>query len=432
MSNRLSYQDRLFLTHDRPETPMNIGFLGIFGRRSDGSSPPSYREICAHLHRRLPRIPRLLQRLDRSVSRNWVRAEAFDLEGSVHRRVLPLAFDPRRELEKAVARQLAKPLDRSRPLWRVTVIEGLPRGELAVLFETHHALMDGSCGLYMLAEVLGIDLDRDVLAQLGGPCGDEAALSWLDEVRAVRAAVHLGGLPRSSAFNGVTSAARAVSCAHLELGRVRRLGKALGVRTHDLILSAVAGGLRRFVDRDAEPRALRAAIPAADRRPEETPDLGNRVSGWQVELPLEVPDPRVRLELIRARLDRWRGVRGSRAVRFLGRAVETLWAAAVGSGIRGYPTSANMIVSQAPVIGTYDLLGAPLVELVPFVPLFPAHGLSVGVSTYGDQVAIGLVGDPVRLPDFHAIPGEIVRSFEELESLAAPREHSPTTFPKAA
>ena len=84
----------------------------------------------------------------------WVDDPEFDLDFHVRELGLAPPGDDRK-LAEQVARLIARPLDRSRPLWELYLIHGLPDGRVAVLTKIHHAVVDGLSG----AEILGILLD---------------------------------------------------------------------------------------------------------------------------------------------------------------------------------------------------------------------------------------------------------------------------------
>ena len=93
----------------------------------------------------------------------WVEDDAFDLEFHVRELALPAPGDDR-QLGDQVARLVALPLDRARPLWELYVIHGLRDGRVALLTKMHHAAVDGMSG----AEILSVLLDpspegRDVV-----------------------------------------------------------------------------------------------------------------------------------------------------------------------------------------------------------------------------------------------------------------------------
>ena len=112
------------------------------------------------VERRLPQIPRYRQkvrfvpgRLARPV---WVDDEDFDITYHVRRSALPKPGTDI-ELDELVGRLISRPLDRTRPLWEVYVIEGLTGGRIALVNKTHHAMVDRMGAVDVAAAILDVN-----------------------------------------------------------------------------------------------------------------------------------------------------------------------------------------------------------------------------------------------------------------------------------
>jgi WS/DGAT/MGAT family acyltransferase len=87
----------------------------------------------------------------------WIEDPHFDIDFHVRHHAVPPPGTPQ-QLADAVARIIARPLDRTRPLWELYVIEGVDNGRLiAQLTKVHHAAVDGAAGAMMLAALLDLD-----------------------------------------------------------------------------------------------------------------------------------------------------------------------------------------------------------------------------------------------------------------------------------
>ena len=87
----------------------------------------------------------------------WIEDPNFDIDFHVRHHAVPPPGSPE-QLAEAVSRIIARPLDRTRPLWELYVIEGVDNGRLiAQLTKVHHAAIDGAAGAMMLAALLDID-----------------------------------------------------------------------------------------------------------------------------------------------------------------------------------------------------------------------------------------------------------------------------------
>ena len=79
----------------------------------------------------------------------WIEDPNFDLEFHVRALALP-APGTDEQLAEQVARLAARPLDRSRPLWEIYVIEGIAGDKVGLLNKVHHCTIDGAQGVEML------------------------------------------------------------------------------------------------------------------------------------------------------------------------------------------------------------------------------------------------------------------------------------------
>ena len=76
----------------------------------------------------------------------WIEDPDFDIDFHVRHHAVPPPGTPE-QLAEVVSRIVARPLDRSRPLWELYVIEGVDDGRLiAQLTKVHHATIDGAAG----------------------------------------------------------------------------------------------------------------------------------------------------------------------------------------------------------------------------------------------------------------------------------------------
>jgi len=120
--------------------------------------PLDIADVQALLAERLPLLPPLGWRLAEVPFGldypYWVDDNEFDLDFHVRELALPPPGTDRK-LAEQVARIVARPLDRARPLWELYLIHGLEGGKVAMLTKIHHALVDGLSG----AEIMGVLFD---------------------------------------------------------------------------------------------------------------------------------------------------------------------------------------------------------------------------------------------------------------------------------
>ena len=147
MVTRLSASDSSFYQLENTATPMYVGSLSILRKPRSGLS---YDSLLETVERRLPQIPRYRQKI-REVTLGlarpvWVDDPDFDITYHVRRSALPSPGSDE-QLHELIARLGSRPLDRSRPLWEMYLIEGLTKNRLAVYTKSHQALVNGMTAL---------------------------------------------------------------------------------------------------------------------------------------------------------------------------------------------------------------------------------------------------------------------------------------------
>ncbi|HEY6398966.1 MAG TPA: wax ester/triacylglycerol synthase domain-containing protein, partial [Solirubrobacteraceae bacterium] len=139
--DRLTSIDASFLHQEGPTSHMHIGAVLLFE-----GPPPEFTEYLDHVRSRLHLVPRYRQKLATPPLEAgrplWVDDASFNLEYHVRHSALP---EPGTEeqLLRMVARIASQQLDRSRPLWESWLVEGLSDDRFALIFKTHHSLVDG-------------------------------------------------------------------------------------------------------------------------------------------------------------------------------------------------------------------------------------------------------------------------------------------------
>lgn len=349
---QLSGIDSAFLSMETATTFGHISSLIIYRPpdRDDFNPYEAYRsQILARLDRAAPLRRRLVEvplGLDHPY---WIDDPNFDIDFHVRHLAVPPP-GTREKVQEMVSRLVARPLDRSRPLWEVYVIEGLDDGTFAVLTKTHHAALDGAAGAQMTIMMLDTDPDQDP--------EQPAALTWSDasvpsalellgrtgvqyltrptklarlQVRMLRNAASSGGaagpllsatadairrgipgitpppedrhradslegLPARAApetpLNRTITAQRRFSYRAFDLADIKTIKTAFGATINDVVMALCAGALRRYLTHhDALPDdPLIAMVPMSIRTGDEADPWTNRVSSLFVSIPTDLDD----------------------------------------------------------------------------------------------------------------------------------------------
>ena len=367
------------------------------------------------------------------------------------------------ELRELAGRIFSEPLDFTRPLWQLYLIEGLEGDRHAYVNKTHHALVDGVAAVDVAAVILdaspeGMEIEitdepADARGAGGRRCGwcARSPTGSASRCKVARGAVRETiSTPRSTATRVVRTAesfARLAASgpaapAHLpqrrdrprpagrlsarpSSTRLKAMRGATEATVNDVILSVSAGGLRRYFERRGEPvpEQLVALVPMSIRRPDDETELGNRLATLLVALPIGEADPARRLELIHAETARLKASEQARAASLVIEA--TGWTPPtinrVLADVIARPLSWNLVISNVPgpQLPLY-LLGRKLEAIHPFVPLSPQnHALSIGVLSYDGKVCFGLAGDRDVLSDIDDLVADLEAALVEQGAVAA-------------
>lgn len=456
MPTRLTSLDASFLHVESPHAHMHVGWVAVFAP-PEGSEPPGFAEIRAHVAGRLCRAPRYRQRLTPVPlglgDPVWVDAEDFDLDEHIIR------SDARR-LDPVVDATLSAPLRRDRPLWELRVADRLEGGRIGIVGKAHHCMVDGMAAVELASLLLDPSPRPEHLPEAAWrPAGppsqvDLVADALRDRVRdglhAAMAPVRIAGSPRrigelvargreaadalasslvpatpGSGLNAPISPRRHLGRTARALSELRAVKDHYGVTLNDVLLAVAAGGIRGYLrGHGVAPPRLKTMVPVSLRAAGDAADLGNRISFIFVDLPCDEPDPERRLlnvHLATSERKRRGDARGGDAVmRAFGYTPRTVqWAL---SRLVASPRTFNLVVSNIP--GPQEplyMLGARLEEAYPVVPLADGHALSVGMTTVGDGAFFGVYADQQALPDADVLTAEIDFALDELLERCAPR-----------
>jgi WS/DGAT/MGAT family acyltransferase len=461
---QLSGLDASFLHMETHRSFGHVSSMSVYERPADPEFDP-FTAFRAQLESRLSLIEPFRRRLvevplglDRPY---WIADPDFDLD--FHVRSIALARPGTvRQLTDQVARIIGRPLDRSRPLWEVYVIEGLEGDDFAVLTKIHHATIDGASGVELLTIMLDSEPDperppaadtwrpdavpspMELLARagwnlalnpgrmtrLGMSFASQTAraaqrmdlASSLDSMRR-RLAIRSEGderdrppaLPRVAApptpFNKSISPHRRLAVGSVLLDDVKAIKNHLGVTLNDVVMAVCAGALRRYLQsHDALPDApLVAMVPVSIRSGDEPDRWSNRVSGMVARLPTDVDDAVARVramhETMVAAKEQFDMMPAELIVelnQFTTPALATRaarLAAAVRISDRLNPP-VNVVISNVP--GPRQpmyLAGATMKHFYPVSTVTDGIGLNLTVQSYLDVLDFGLVSCRELVPD---------------------------------
>jgi WS/DGAT/MGAT family acyltransferase len=470
-ADRLSGLDTSFLHLENGGAHMHVAGVLIFR-----GEPPHYDDLVAMIESRLHLVPRYRQRLafvpldqGRPV---WVDDPHFNIAYHVRHAALPTPGTDH-ELRVLAGRLFAQPLDRSKPLWELILVEGLDDDRFALISKTHHALVDGVSGVDITSVLFDTQPDPAPVAPPDRPwiprpvpssthlLGDalvERATQPAEILRGVRAAARRPQRAVKAATRGVTGVSQTLwagladtapaSPFNVPIGPHRRYTwvdapldgikdtkNALGGTVNDVVLAAVSLGLGRFLKgrgEDITDKELRAMVPVSVRAEVERGALGNRVAAMWAPLPVGVEDPAESLAVVSAAMshlkDSGQAVGAQVLTELTDFAPPTIMSQA--ARLQARQRLFNLVVTNVPgpQIPLY-LLGRQMLRFYPVVPLAKGQALGIAIMSYDGSLYFGLLGDWDALPDLDTLGDDVAWGLRALRTAAAEATANGTARP---
>lgn len=476
MADRLDPLDAAALYLEEERAPQHVGGVYIFKETDAGID---YDRLVALIARRIAMAPRHRQRI-KLVPGNigapvWVDDTNFDVTYHVRRSALPRPGTDE-QLAELVARIMARPLDRDRPLWEVYLVEGLTDRRFAILTKSHHALVDGLTSM----DISQIILDEEPLTEIDAdpfwrpsrePSSAELLVSAaVEQVQSpaamfghvrkgvsdvtdavsglgrglftmMTAAISVARTPASSPLNFDVSEARRIAWVDMDLAELKKVRTAHGGTINDVILTVVSGAMRHWLQsRGVELHTgseMTALVPVSvELSAAEAQQAPGGVEPFLVPLPVGEQDPLIRLsrisyEMVQHRASR-RLVGAENLATIAGFAPPTLHALGTRLGADISERTYNLVVTNVPGPQLpLFVAGAEMIAAYPILALTKGHGLSIGVTSYHGRVFFGLNADRDGVADLPGLAAALKLSADELVERSSTRPRRKRT-PKSS
>ncbi|MDQ4053196.1 MAG: wax ester/triacylglycerol synthase family O-acyltransferase [Actinomycetota bacterium] len=473
---RLSGLDASFLYLETPAQLMHVCAVMVL----DPATMPtvySFDGMQREIERRVRDVPsftRKLRRVPLGLDHPiWVEDRQFDIERHVHRLALP-APGGYRELTTLCAHLAGLPLDRSRPLWEMWVIEGYDDGKVAVFSKMHHATVDGVSGANLVSHLCALEPDAEPLAlgsdeRHGRHVGSRELLgravvsNLARPVTAVKLVAPTSQLlaktvgrarsgtamaapltaPRTS-FNGTITGHRSIGLADMSLDDIKAVKTATGTTVNDVVLAVSGGALRAYLEERGElpESSLLATVPVSVRETTQRSSGANKVSALFAKLGTDTEDPLERLEEMAERNRNAREHQKAIGADALQDWAEFAAPRTFGLAVRAYaglrlaekhPVVHNLVISNVPgpPVPLY-FMGAEIKALYPLGPIMHGAGLNVTVMSNNGEMHVGVIACRESMPDVDALVRHFPAELDRLKEAVAARETAtPLTKPRA-
>jgi diacylglycerol O-acyltransferase / wax synthase len=458
--DRLTSEDAVFLYLETKEMPLHIGSVSIF----DGPIP--FEACMDFIESRLPLIPRYRQRIvmpPLNVGHpTWESDPGFDIHN--HVRHVQLQRGTEAELRAFAGELFSQIMDRNKPLWDMTVIDGLSGGRSVLISRVHHCLVDGVSGVGLL----NVMLDPTIQASNGhkerpyhapplpGPgasLADALATSFSEMVERILSAQSaalniaqalvtdqgLQGLNQLSRlmpelltpverlpFNQPCSGPRKVAWSEFSIPEVGAIREACGGTLNDVMLTVVTSAVRQYAELHGAPlkhRLLRLMVPVNLRRDGNHTGLGNLVSMLPVSTPLDIRNPVRLLDEVRQRTEALKGARVADLIHLFATWVGTTpvpLQALMGPLASLLPVPPfNLVCTNVPgPRAPLYVLGRKMLTYYPYVPIGNEMGVGCAIQSYNNKLYFGITADAKSAPDVARLKHFLDSAFAELRQAA--------------
>jgi diacylglycerol O-acyltransferase / wax synthase len=489
----LSGLDASFLHMETPEMPMHVGALHVCELPADYSGS-FVDDIRAHIATRLPLVSAMRRRLEK-MPLNLTNPVWVDAQPDLNEHIVSIKLRKGSSLEDVEARigQLHTVLlDRSRPLWKFHVFEGLKAGpgktkRYALYTQLHHAAVDGQAAVALANAILdtgpiprdvkieprakrsamtmtemlsGVlvnqlqqyanivkglpatvgaltDVARKTAANVGSSAAGKVVATAKRQAQPAGQVSNLTLAPRTR-LNASVTASRVFASVSLPLAELKAMRHQFDATLNDVVLMVCSGALRRyFLQHGPLPRkSLIAAVPISLRAAGDA-SSNNQASMTVVNLGTHIANPMKRVIYICAAMKANIGsVKSLMPTDFPSLGVPWLMSTAASLYGRAkvadrIPPIANVVISNVPGPAfPFYLAGAKMLTNFPTSIVVHGMGLNITVQTYNESLDVGLIACAEAAPHLHDLALHITAAFEELKALPPLVKDAAKTDPK--
>ena len=442
--------DFIFLSLEKRQQPMHVGGLFLF--EIPENAPSTFIQDLVDDIRKSKSAP-VVPFNNKLSGLFWDEDEEFDIDH--HFRHIALPHPGRiRELLVYVSQEHSSLLDRAKPLWTCTIIEGIEDNRFAMYFKIHHAMVDGVAGMRLIEKSLShnpteksivppwcVERERKRLTPRIEMSKIKKITTLLkDQIKATPTVFqelshtiftdlahnpdHVSSFQApASILNQRVTSSRRFAAQSFDLDRFRKVAKALNVTINDLVLSMCSGGLREYlISLNSLPeKPLIAMVPASLRTDES--DVSHRITMILANLGTHKDDPLERLAIIRRSVQNAK----KRFKRMTSQQILNYSALIYGpaglnilSGMLPKRQAFNLVISNVP--GPREPLywnGAKLDALYPASIVLDGQALNITMTSYLDKLEVGLTACRNTLPKVQSLLTYLEDEITRFEKIVA-------------
>jgi WS/DGAT/MGAT family acyltransferase len=472
--DHLSGLDAAFLHLESPETPMHVGGLAILELPADYTGD-FMEDVRTHIQNRMHMAPIFQRKLINMpfdiANPIWVMDESLDIDYHIRHVIVPPPAT-RATVDKLVARLHSSLLDRSRPLWEMHILDGLPvpadlpKGTryVGLYSKMHHAALDGMGGQVLMEAIMDVTaVPREASRRKRrreASRGDNYGIAELTTSgvmhnisQSIKLTKNLPSLTRKAfdilkpsknpdgenaqrmnwlapktPLNATITNQRSFARFSIPYADSRKIAKLNNVSLNDVVMAISGEGMNRYFEDEgfAVEEPMLAAIPVSVR-PEGNTDLSNQVSMARMSLATNIKDPLERLQAINASSTHTKSLMSDMksiiptdfpsigAPWLMSSIASTLTRARVANSL---PPFANVLISNVPGPNlTLYFAGAKQISTYPVSIPYHGMGLNITLQSYDGWLDFGLISCQKLMPDIHELAQHMKNAHKELLEL---------------
>lgn len=385
----------------------------------------------------------------------WENDANFEISAHIRHAALPGKAD-KKALEQFVSELASTPLDQTKPLWQFHLVDNYQHGPV-VIGRIHHCYADGMALVQVMLSLTDVtahgslaDIDHSqwqasrvsestLFQRLLHPAqrGISAAQSvgerllregmeilqepglLVEQANGIReladelAALLLISDDPPSRFKGPLGVRKNVAWAEpIPLDEVKAVGHALGCTVNDVLIGVMTGALNRYLHHlgeDPSTMSMRATVPVNLRPLEHAKNLGNHFGLVFLDLPIDAKNPLARIYRVSQAMRELKSSKQAAVSLGLLAVVGMAPAKIQAPALELFSDKATTVLTNVPgpQIPLY-LAGAPIEELMFWVPQNGSIGMGISLMSYAGRVFSGLIVDQNLISD----PTEVMHYFQ--------------------
>lgn len=439
--------DFIFLNLERKHQPMHLAGLLVFDLPEHADAYFIAEVVTAYLSGKYPVEAPFNEVLS---GLSWQRDEQIDI--SQHFQHIQLQQATLQDVTQYVSQLHSQPLERDKPMWHCTLIEGLQHRQFAIYLKVHHAKLDGIAGMRVISRSLSrdeqdseivplwskrpqsishkngqqtkntIQRQHSFIRQLGQFIQSSRKVLGrvLENIQQRHQAEHYSTFDTpKSILNQKITAQRTFVVQSYDLERIRCVAKHFNLTMNDMILVLSATALRHYLleQNQLPSKPLSAFVPVSIRSDDTS--LSNHFSFVLANLATHLADPIQRLQQIKASMDyaksRFQAMSGAEILAYTA-LVYAIPSLQIFSGLTPTIQPFNLVISS--VITSKEPLylnGARLAGLYPASVLFHGQALNLTMASYCNRLDLGLTANAETLAQVEKILDYFAHGLDEYE-----------------